>query len=122
MRAIMNKKKASFTAAALVAAVFSAGAVAFAAEPPAAEPKLTGAGASSAVSGPAEKGEDDSYVLEQVLGKSPEKGVTVTVSTPDGKAQVLNAASSNAPNKIPAGAKSAGGPPIGRPPAFYMLI
>lgn len=96
MRAIMNKKKASFTAAALAAAVFSVGAVAFAAEPPAAEPKLAGAGASSAVSGPAEKGEDGGYVLEQVLGKSPEKGVTVTVSTPDGKAQVLNAASSSA--------------------------
>ena len=48
------------------------------------------------MSGPAEKGEDGGYVLEQVLGKSPEKGVTVTVSTPDGKAQVLNAASSNA--------------------------
>ena len=57
---------------------------------------LAGAGASSAVSGPAETGEDGGYVLEQVLGKSPEKGVTVTVSTPDGKAQVLNAASSNA--------------------------
>lgn len=96
MRAIMNKKKASFTAAALAAAVFSVGAVAFAAEPPAAEPKLEGTGASSAVSGPAEKGGDGGYVLEQVLGKSPEKGVTVTVSTPDGRVQVLNAASSSA--------------------------
>ena len=73
MRAIMNKKKASFTAAALAAAVFSVGAVAFAAEPPAAEPKLAGAGASSAVSGPAEKGEDGGYVLEQVWAKARRK-------------------------------------------------
>ena len=95
MKAIMNKKKASFTAAALAVAVFGVGAVAFAAEPPAAEPKLEGTGASSAASEPVEKAQAGSYVLEQVVDKSPEEGVTVTVTTPDGKAQVLKASSGN---------------------------
>lgn len=97
MRAIMNKKKASFTAAALAARCIQRGRGGLWQQSRLPQSRSWRAPAlPSAVSGPAEKGEDGGYVLEQVLGKSPEKGVTVTVSTPDGKAQVLNAASSSA--------------------------
>lgn len=140
MRAIMNKKKASFTAAALAAAVFSAGAVAFAAEPPAAEPKLEGAGASSAVSGACGKRRRRQLCAGAGFGQKPGErrdgygqharwqsaGAERSFQQCAGRKRAGAAVSPDRGRqsriKFRQVRKAPGGRPLGGPPAFYMLI